>query len=382
MKKLLIFIILLALIGGAAYYFRQKKALEEQQRAEAVKKIDLSVKVRGFRPEVQPYFQNGFQENGSVEVDSSIILKSKTMGRLDKLLVKQGDTVKAGQPVAIIEHDQLDAQLDVVKADLEVAFAQLKEAKINVEDAEREYKRYQNLFKQGYCTEQDLTRQKTAYLSAQAAVEVAKASIERTESSIKQVEVDIDETTIYATVSGIVADDFAHAVGEVVKDETSLVEIIDLSTCYVRVYVAQQDMAHIHQDKEVEIILDQLNEKSIMGKIWRIQPKVNEQTRTVRVDIALDKTEDVRPGMFVKAYFINKRQTNVTVVPTYAIQDLDAEPYLWLADSDNQVQKFPVKPGITNGKSYAIAEPLPARSIILTSGIDNLTTEDKVKVTF
>ncbi|MBI9074635.1 MAG: efflux RND transporter periplasmic adaptor subunit [Desulfatibacillum sp.] len=324
-----------------------------------------------------PVFYSGMKENGTIEAVEQVTVQSKISGRLEKILVHEGDVVEVGQLVAVVEHKSIQAELESAKAELDVTVAELEQAQVGLADAQNEVDRYEKLFKDGYCTEQQLTQRRTTLRTAQAAVAVSKANIAKNKAAIGEIQVDLDEATIEAPIAGVISDDFSHTPGEMINGETPIVEVVSTDRLYARVNVAEQYSHRITQGMTAFISLMGDKKGPYQGKVWRIQPTVDTATRTTRVDVLADDPSAMRPGMFATVFFAEEKMDNPTVLPASALKEENGGHFIWLIQG-SQAKRLSVTPGLKNGNEAAITDTLPEGARVLISGTDNLKDGDQV----
>ena len=111
----------------------------------------------------------------------------RVTGRLKNLYVLRGDTVKKGQTVAILEHDQQDALIDSVRAQVASAKADSEKAKAEMMNAKTNLDRYARLVKEGFSTQQQYDSIETAYTSAKASYNAALAREKQAAAELERV---------------------------------------------------------------------------------------------------------------------------------------------------------------------------------------------------
>lgn len=348
----------------------------KEAASETVKEIKKTV-VTTVAPKRVPVFYSGMQENGTIEAVEQVTVKSKVSGRLEQMLVHQGDRVEAGQTVALVEHKSIQARLESAKADLVVSQAQLAQAKVTLADAQKEADRYEKLFKDGYCTEQQLTQRRTTLRTAQAGLAVSQANIAKNKASIGEIMVDLDEATIKAPIAGVISDDFSHTPGEMINTDTLIVEVVGMDRLYARVNVAEQYAHRISKGMKVFISLLGDKKGPYEGSVWRIQPTVDTATRTTRVDALANDSSAMRPGMFATVFFAEEKMENPVVLPADAVKRSNGDHFIWLKIGDKATRLI-VKPGLKNGNETAIEDVIPEGARIIITGGDNLKDGDLV----
>lgn len=267
-------------------------------------------------------------------------------GYLRERPFKEGDRVEAGQAAAQLDVRDLEAQLAECDAALKKAQSQLidlekgarpqelREAAANVASALSVYKqshadrlRYEELYSQGAVARQQLDQavadDLVAINSLKAAreqeallqegnrvdeIEAQRAEVKRAEAALKNAQVDLADATLYSPVSGVVLSK-NYEVGEYVAAGMSVATIVDLSDCWVRVYVPSDVLGSIKLGQECDVKIDAYPDKVFKGRIKEISDSAeytprNSITRRERanlvfaVKVALPNEEGIfKPGM-------------------------------------------------------------------------------------
>lgn len=114
-------------------------------------------------------------QNTSIDAVDRVKILPRVTGRLEKLHVLRGDTVKKGQTIATLEHDQQDALIGSVRAQEASAKADSERARAEMMNAKTNLDRYARLVKEGFSTQQQYDSVETAYTSARASYNAALA---------------------------------------------------------------------------------------------------------------------------------------------------------------------------------------------------------------
>lgn len=282
---------------------------------------------------------------GTVEATKADITPRQG-GYLRERPFKEGDRVEAGQAAAQLDVRDLEAQLAECDAALKKAQSQLidlekgarpqelREAAANVASALSVYKqshadrlRYEELYSQGAVARQQLDQavadDLVAINSLKAAreqeallqegnrvdeIEAQRAEVKRAEAALKNAQVDLADATLYSPVSGVVLSK-NYEVGEYVAAGMSVATIVDLSDCWVRVYVPSDVLGSIKLRQECDVKIDAYPDKVFKGRIKEISDSAeytprNSITRRERanlvfaVKVALPNEEGIfKPGM-------------------------------------------------------------------------------------
>ena len=137
--------------------------------------------------------------SGTLEARAEFVVAPKVSGRVERLTVNLADTVKRGQIVAELDNDEYVQEVAQARADLEVARANLSEAKSALEIADRDLERIQTLRGRGVASESQLDGARANHLTKQAQLEVAMAQVAKAESSLETANIRLRYTKVRAS---------------------------------------------------------------------------------------------------------------------------------------------------------------------------------------
>lgn len=265
------------------------------------------------------------KSNGRIEV-TPLDIATKFPGRVDHILVDEGDYVEEGELLAVMQLGSLEAQLSEAKAYLEQAKHQANSAEAIIKSresdkvaakaavsaaesklyaAERKLARIQTLVKRGAATEQDLDDQEaytrvlkseiatteSQVLAAQAAIDAAKAQfiaaesqVSAAEATVKRVESDIEESNLIAPVSGRIQYRIAEP-SEVLGAGGKVLNLLDLSKVYMTFFVPTEYTGKLVEGEkdgtEVRILLDVAPDSPIPARVTFVSPEAQFTPKTV-----------------------------------------------------------------------------------------------------
>ncbi len=206
--------------------------------------------------------------NGRIEA-TEIDVATKYAGRIDEVLVREGDTVDAGQVLARMDARELVAQLHQAQAQLQQAtdsrnadqkLADLAETQFAF--ANRDYQRYSKLFEQSVIASEDLDKYQTkmetyrsAFQSASAKVDADKGTINATQADIERFQTQINDRDLKAPVRARVLYKLAEP-GEVLQSGGAVVTIIDLTDVYMTIFLRDIDAGKVPIGADSRVVLD------------------------------------------------------------------------------------------------------------------------------
>jgi HlyD family secretion protein len=211
----------------------------------------------------------GFAEaNGRIEAER-VDVATKLAGRLEEVLVKEGDTVKAGQVLARMDTAELEAQLADAKATVRQAERQLDQARALLAQRKSELKlatleldRSQKLVTKGFTSQEVVDQRHSAQVTAEAAVhsaeaqiELAKANIDSAAAKVTRIQTYIDDSILTAPRGGRVQYRLALP-GEVLPAGGKVLTLLDVTDVYMTVFLPTSQAGRVAIGAEARLIFD------------------------------------------------------------------------------------------------------------------------------
>lgn len=213
---------------------------------------------------------------GTVEI-REVRLSPLASGRLERLLKDEGDSVRAGDTVAVLEQPGLEAMIEQRRALAEAASARTAEIRAAVADSERaanDLARARVLRAQGINSPQDLDRAQTAASAAAARLQSVRAAVRESQAARAAVQVTEairDELVLIAPADGIVLTRFAER-GEMIAVGVPVVSIGLVRAPWIRAYVGERFVARMKVGLAVTIRVDGYSQ-TISGHVTEIAPR-------------------------------------------------------------------------------------------------------------
>lgn len=323
-------------------------------------------------------------QNTSIEAVNRVELLPRVTGRLEKLHVKPGDTVKAGQIVATLEHEQQDALIGSTQAQVASAKADSERAKAEMMNAKTNLERYRRLVKEGFSTQQQYDSIETAYTSAKASYAAALAKERQAGAELGRVRSAKSDYIMLAPLSGTVLNDYSLTPGAMISPSSPIIDIADLRTLKATLKIPESKIFAVKSGMPVFLKFDALPNEEFVGSVTRIDQYVDPATRTSSVEIELDNNAAaggrLRPGMFGQASIVENEVRNAIVVPEGALQSSETGFYLFVVENETARLKN-VSTGIKQGNTIQITEGLKPGEKVIVFGGKNLNDGEKVTVT-
>lgn len=275
-----------------------------------------------------------------VEPLRQIDLAAETDGVVLELAVEEGDRVAAGDIVARI--------------DVREQRAELARAEARLEEQQASYQRLSRLRDGDYV---DIA----SYEAARAALGIARAEVRlwQTRTEFGTLHAPIDSTIVTRHLEP----------GEAVNRFQPIYTLADLETLVVRLGVSELDVHGLDQSIPVQVTVDALSLGApLEGRIRRIFPAAQADSRLVTVEVALPdaSSHGVRPGYLARARLVVAAFEDALAVPINSMgEHADGASYVMVINSDNELERRTVVPGLTRGAWQEIKSGLrPGERIV------------------
>ncbi len=293
----------------------------------------------------------------TVKSETEVTLSAQRTGRVVKLPVKEGETIKTGALIARLDLTEESVQAESV----------LGQSQANYNEADKNLKRMQDLFDKGMIAQQDLDADKRAY-------EVAKAQYEAAQEDDR---VKKDYSIIRAPFNGVISRKYTE-VGELLMPGKQIVTIVNPDLIYVLATIDEVDVGRLHLGQPVTITVDAFPGMKFQGTIKRISPIVSGgklETRTADVWIYFnEKQPRIKPGMSADVEILVATLQNVLSVPSQAVIEREGKKQVFVAEGSplkpgaKTVAKLrPVEIGETNWSFTQISAGLKAGDYVITT---------------
>ena len=234
-------------------------------------------------------------------------MASKITGRVTEVLVDEGMRVEAGQVLARLDDADARRRTDATRASRDVARASLEEIKVNLADAQRRFRRTQELHEDGVASEQDLDSATAAVDALGAQLAVAQRNLDAAEAQLAVAVQDLENYTIRAPFAGIAVSKEAQPgemVAPVFAGGGGISTIVDMTSLEIEVDVNESYIARVAPGQPAEAILDAYPGWRIPATVRTIIPTADRQKATVKVRLTFDELDPrILPDMGVKVAF-------------------------------------------------------------------------------
>ncbi|MDU4960497.1 MAG: efflux RND transporter periplasmic adaptor subunit [Sporomusaceae bacterium] len=306
----------------------------------------------------------GLNANATLEGRTSAAISAKIAGRIERVLVQEGQQVKAGEPLLELETVELANSV-------RQAGDSVRKAQASYDLALNDFNRYQTLYEKGAVSEQQLDNAKAKLKTAEADLSSATAN----ESSAKQ---QYSDGVISAPVDGVIANRTA-TVGQVVSPGAALMLVQDINQIYAVINVEQKDLGRVKLGQSASISVDSYPGKLFTGEVAVMNPEAGSGSRMFRTKILIDNSDgELKPGMFAKASLATGESVRLLTIPQSAVVQKQGLYHVFTLENGKAIRRQ-IEAGEIMENTIAVKSGLEAGQQVITSSVSRLKDGDAVQ---
>ena len=363
MKKIKWTIMLGTLVGLVSCGLDMPKETQSSFETMTVEKSDIEL----------PY-----KFSARMKGQNDVTVTPQVSGQLMKICVSEGQQVKQGQTLFIIDQRNAQLELEAAQANLQAALAQENSAKL-------EYESNKNLFDKKIVSSYMLTNSENSYKQAQAAVAQAKAAANRAK-------VNLGFCTITANVSGVIGE-IPVRVGDQVSPMTQLTILSGNTSMYAEISVTEAVIESMVKEgvkaTDIEKKLAKLPDATFImkngteyphkGRVASLTGVVNAATGSLTAKVSFPNPDGHLYSGIQGTVVMNFAEKGVIVIPQNAVIRLQDKTQVFKVKADSTATATDVTIEDTgNGKDFMVTSGLNSGDKIVTTGANNVTDGQKV----
>jgi len=313
MRILLGLVLVIGLSGGGWYYYQQYYAADPPPnfRTVSVKRGDLDATISA---------------TGIVQPEEVVDVGAQVAGKITKLPVDYGSTVKDGTVLANIDDSIYKAQVDLASAGLERAKADVKQSQAKLDQTREEWRRAEALLPQKAIAETDYILASANFKAADANVALCQAAIKQAEASLELARTNLNYTVIKSPVEGVIVDRRVN-VGQTVVASLNAPSLFllakDLRRIQIWAQVNEADIGRIRPGLPVKFTVDAYPKEDFHGTVGqvRLNAKMDQNVVTYTV-VVVTENKDLRllPYLTANLQFEVEKHSDVLKVPNTALR--------------------------------------------------------------
>jgi HlyD family secretion protein len=290
---------------------------------------------------------------GTVNALNQAKMSPKVPGKVERILVEEGDRVEAGQ--TLLKLEKTDFMLTVRQADAAMGMAEASFSK-----ATAEWARAEELFEKGISSQQQYDLAKSGFKVAEAQVKQAKADFGLARNQLNNADV----TTLFG---GTVIRRYVD-IGERVNPGQPVFEVAEIDPMEVEIGVSDRRFSELKLGQPVTISVDGYPELPFKGTVKKIQPAIDPMTRTFKVTVGVANPEELlKPGMFARTEIEIGYHPDALVMPRAATLEEEGKFYA-VAVRDNKAQRVEIVLGFRDGDRFEVLSGLSEGDQVVLEG--------------
>lgn len=360
-RLLLIIIATVVVIGIAMSFFRSPAPSSNPSAAKNVAPATTTSTIKNTTLEFLPQeifkvtpieLKQTMALSGALRAVDQASVKARVAAEVREVLVREGESVTAGQILVRMDTSEFQARVDQAKGNLHAMRAQLDIATKNRDNNRA-------LLDKGFISRAAFDNTASQFAAAQANVESAQGALDIVQKLL-------NDSVVRAPISGLIAVRNVQP-GEKVSTDYKLLDIVNLKKMECEALVPTSDIPKIKIGQSVQLHIEGLAEEFI-GNVTRINPATQAGSRSIAIYIQVANPQDMlKVGMFVDAQLVLRTKANVIAIPQTAVHKESSGAYVYALENNLIVRK-----NITLGQEGRSGE---VALIEITSG---LNAEDQI----
>ncbi|MGB9242786.1 MAG: efflux RND transporter periplasmic adaptor subunit [Candidatus Acidiferrales bacterium] len=271
---------------------------------------------------------------GTVRATQTSQVSSQVMGNILEIRAHEGDRVRSGQVLAVLDDAQSRSGTDQATAALNAAEKEVSAADSDFALAGATLKRYQRLYEKKSVSPQEFDEIKARYQSAEARRDMARAGQAQATAGLTQARTSLGYTRIRAPFTGIVTEKKADA-GTLASPGMPIFTIEDTRGYRLEVTVDESELRLVRVGQASPVTIDALGDTQLSGKVVQIVPAADPASRTFLVKVELPADVRVRSGLFGRARF-SRGERSALLIPRASLVERGQLQGVYVLDA-NQI---------------------------------------------
>jgi membrane fusion protein (multidrug efflux system) len=397
--KVYSFIAVLALVSAAVYGYRTRPnwfgrvANASSKASEPDKKNEKESTPVELATAAEGSISSFITATANLRALRDVSITPQVDGVVLQVLAEEGDFVKDGQILCVLDDAQHKIRIDLADEKLAQAKLQMDKARIRMEKAaaqqghtQLELTRYQKAHKEGLVSEKEVAAYQYKLEELDHDHKVADSEtkellhrVGELEAEIAQAKLDISRTKVTAPYAGYVTQRTVN-LGQRVRIGDPLLSLGSFSPLFADAFLAEREAREVRPGQEVVIRLGSEDSQSLKGRVLRLSPVVDQSTGTIKVTVELQPSNpSFRPGAFVRVDIRNDTHARAVLIPKRAVLEEDGQHYVYIA-SGTAAKRTKVELGYENEGRVEIRNGVAAGQKVVVAGQGALKEGSKIRI--
>ena len=314
-----------------------------------------------------------------IEASNTVEIRPRVGGVLERQVAVEGQHVKAGQILFVIDQQPYQAALAQAQA-------QLAQAEAARAQADRDLERARPLSQIEAISQRELD-------AAIAAGAATTAQVRAAQAAVKTAELNLDYTVIRAPIDGDMSRALVRVGGLVTAYTSLLTTIYKTDPMYVNFSISEQRLLQLQRElgrspdqrnpskRTFRVFLADGSEYETPASLDFVDAAVDLRTDTLALRLALpNPAQQLKAGEYARVTVSTKERPEALVIPQRAVQELQDKRYVWILDADGKAQQRDVTMGARIAGDWLVESGLSAGDTVIVDGVQKLKPGTPVDV--
>lgn len=273
---------------------------------------------------------------GSLIGAATVEAVPRVNGRLQEVNVRLGDRVRMGQPIAKIEDREVREQVRQQEAAYKVSEATIRQREADLKLAETNLARNKELLDRQLLPRQTYDDTESRHQAALAQLDLSKAQFEQSKARLEELRINLANTVIASPVDGFIGKRYLDP-GASVSPNAPVASVVDIHVVRMIANVVEKDVKRLQVGMPAVVGVDAFEGEKFTGRISRIAPVFDPQTRTAEMEIEIPNASfRLKPGMYARVDLTVAQRADALTVPRNAVVDLDGKIGVFVASGSGR----------------------------------------------
>ena len=303
---------------------------------------------------------------GKVEPRDEVEIKPQISGIIDALYKEAGQTVKKGEVIARVK---VIPELGTLNA----AESRVRLAEINTKQAEADFGRTEQLYRDSLVSAEEYEKQEVALKQQREELQAARDNLAIVRDGITQGSADISSTLIRSTIDGLILDVPIKVGNSVImantmNDGTTIATVADMNDLIFRGNIDETEVGRVHEGMPVKLTIGALQNLSFNATLEYIAPKATEDDGAnqfeIKAAVSVPDTVTIRSGYSANAEIVLERAQHTLAIPEGCVEFSGDTTFVYVLTDSVPTQQFrrtPITVGLSDGIRIAVKEGITAQ---------------------
>jgi len=353
------------------------KEVTNQAGNNAVARVKVKVEAARLGP-----IRTTIHVTGTVKAAQEAKLGTKVSGRVERVEVGEGDKVKQGDALVVLEQTDFELSVKEAEAAVKNAKASVAVAGVSLDKANRDFVRFAKLHKQSVISEQSYEDVDTAKHVAEGSLELARAGLAQARVRLEAARLQLSDSVVRAPFAGVVVGKMTNEGEFVGAGGSPLVWLMDLSSVKIDVGVPEEHSGRVSVGQGANISVDAFPNETFAGKVIRVNPRVDAKSRSFNVQLEINNSDPdhfLNSGMFTRIALVTGSKPNAVIVPDKALVTVEGKRLLYVVEG-SLARSRQIEVGASDDGNVEIVSGVKPGELVIVEGNWALTDGQEVTI--